>query len=158
MQWENLTAPDFAAAVEESQGVCVLPLPCIEKHGEHLPLGTDFFIGMEAARRAAEIEPAIVFPPFYLTQILEAKHQPGTIAIGGHLMLQLLEAMYPDYDTLIRVSNWSSSLQKYTNALKHLETAHERQGQIVFEGMKEDVAGLFTLSNTFLKLGLLSYR
>ena len=93
MQWENLTAPDFATAVEESQGVCVLPLPCIEKHGEHLPLGTDFFIGMEAARRAAEIEPTIVFPPFYLTQILEAKHQPGTIAIGGHLMLQLLEAI-----------------------------------------------------------------
>lgn len=65
-------------------------------------------------------------------------------------LLQLLEAMHPDYDTLIRVSNWASSLQKYTNALKHLETAHERQGQIVYEGTKEDVAGLFTLSNTGL--------
>ncbi len=65
-------------------------------------------------------------------------------------LLQLLEAMYPDYDTLIRVSNWASSLQKYTNALKHLETAHERQGQIIYEGTKEDVAGLFTLSNTGL--------
>jgi creatinine amidohydrolase len=93
MQWENLTAPDFAAAVKETQGVCLLPLPCIEKHGGHLPLGTDMFIGMEIARRAAEIEPAIVFPPFYLTQILEAKHQPGAIAIGGHLMLQLLESV-----------------------------------------------------------------
>jgi len=93
MQWENLSAPDFAAAVKETQGVCLLVLPCIEKHGEHLPLGTDLFIGMEIARRAAEIEPAIVFPPFYLTQILEAQHQPGTIAIGGHLMLQLLEAI-----------------------------------------------------------------
>ena len=93
MQWENLTAPDFATAVRETQGVCLLPLPCIEKHGEHLPLGTDLFIGMEIARRAAEIEPAIVFPPFYLTQILEAKHQSGTIAVGGHLMLELLEAI-----------------------------------------------------------------
>jgi creatinine amidohydrolase len=93
MQWENLAAPDFAAAVKETQEVCLLPLPCIEKHGGHLPLGTDLFIGMEIARRAAEIEPAIVFPPFYLTQILEAKHQPGAIAIGGHLMLQLLEAV-----------------------------------------------------------------
>jgi hypothetical protein len=65
-------------------------------------------------------------------------------------LFQLLEAMYPDYDTLIRVSNWSSSLQKYANALKHLETTHERQGQIVFEGTKEDVADLFTLSNTGL--------
>ena len=93
MQWENLTAPDFAAAVKETRGVCLLPLPCIEKHGEHLPLGTDLFIGMEIARRAAEIEPAVVFPPFYLTQILEARHQPGTIAIGTHLMLKLLEAV-----------------------------------------------------------------
>jgi len=93
MQWENLTAPDFAAAVKETQGVCLLPLPCIEKHGEHLPLGTDLFIGMEIARRAAEIEPAMVFPPFYLTQILEARHQPGTLAIGTHLMLRLLEAV-----------------------------------------------------------------
>ncbi|RMD59636.1 hypothetical protein D6833_11130, partial [Candidatus Parcubacteria bacterium] len=65
-------------------------------------------------------------------------------------LLRLLEAMYPDYDTLIRVNNWTSSLQKYINALKHLETTHERQGQIVYEGTKEDVAGLFTLSNTGL--------
>jgi len=48
---------------------------------------------MEVARRAAQIEPAIVFPPFYFTQILEAKHQPGTIALGGDLMLRLLEAV-----------------------------------------------------------------
>lgn len=93
MQWENLTAPDFAEAVEEAQGVCLLPLAVIEKHGDHLPLGTDLFIGLEVARRAAEIEPAILFPPFYFTQILEAKHQPGTIALGGHLMLELLEAV-----------------------------------------------------------------
>jgi creatinine amidohydrolase len=93
MQWENLTAPDFAAAIERTQGICLLPLAVIEKHGDHLPLGTDLFIGMEVSRRAAEIEPAIVFPPFYFTQILEAKHQPGTIALGGGLMLTLLEAV-----------------------------------------------------------------
>jgi len=61
-----------------------------------------------------------------------------------------LDAMYPDYDTLMLVGNWSSSLQKYTNAIKNLETAHERQGQIVYEGTKDDVATLFTLSNTGL--------
>lgn len=93
MQWEELTAPDFARAVTETRGVCLLPLVVIEKHGDHLPLGTDLFIGMEVARRAAEIEPAMLFPPFYFTQILEAKHQPGTIAIGGGLMLELLEAV-----------------------------------------------------------------
>ena len=93
MQWEKLSATEFAEAVRLAQGVCLLVLPCVEKHGEHLPLGTDLFLGMEIAQRAAEIEPAIVFPPFYFTQILEAKHQPGAIAVGGHLMLHLLEAV-----------------------------------------------------------------
>jgi hypothetical protein len=65
-------------------------------------------------------------------------------------LLQLLEGAYPDYDTLIRVTNWSSSLQKYSNALKHLETPHERQGQIIFESTKDEVAELFTLTNTGL--------
>ncbi len=65
-------------------------------------------------------------------------------------MLNVLESMYPDYDTLIKVSNWRSSLQKYANAVKHLETTHERQGQIVVEGSKAEIATLFTLSNTGL--------
>lgn len=65
-------------------------------------------------------------------------------------LLRLLEALYPDYDTLIRVSNWESSLTKYVNAIRHLETGHERQGQIACEGLKEDIATLFTLSNTGL--------
>ncbi len=65
-------------------------------------------------------------------------------------LLRLLDAIYPDYDTLMRVSNWESSLTKYVNAIKHLETSHERQGQIVYEGLKDDVATLFTLANTGL--------
>lgn len=65
-------------------------------------------------------------------------------------LLRLLDGLFPEYDTLIRVSNWESSLTKYVNAIKHLETAHERQGQIAYEGLKEDVATLFTLSNTGL--------
>ena len=40
-QWEELTAPDFVSAIHQSQGVCVLPFGILEKHGAHLPLGTD---------------------------------------------------------------------------------------------------------------------
>lgn len=65
-------------------------------------------------------------------------------------MEDVLESIYPDYDTLIKVSNWRSSLQKYTNAVKQLETTHERQGQIVTEGSKSEIADLFVLSNTGL--------
>lgn len=91
MKWSELTSVSFEKAVEESQGVCLLPLGVIEKHGNHLPLGTDLFTGQEIACRAAEIEPAIVFPEYYFTQIQEAKHQPGCVAIKAEVMWKLLE-------------------------------------------------------------------
>lgn len=62
----------------------------------------------------------------------------------------LLEAIYPTYSPLLVVGGWSSSLKKYRNALGHLETTHERQGQIVVEGTKKEIADLFVLSNTGL--------
>ncbi len=38
---EELTAPDFLKAVQKSDSVCVIPIGVLEKHGPHLPLGTD---------------------------------------------------------------------------------------------------------------------
>ncbi|MBZ0296298.1 MAG: creatininase family protein [Anaerolineae bacterium] len=91
MHWEELTGDEFPKQVAAAQGVCLLPLSCIERHAHHLPLGTDMYIGRELCRRAAALEPAIIFPDFIFTQILEARHCAGTIAIEVDLMLQLLE-------------------------------------------------------------------
>ncbi|MEA2574684.1 MAG: creatinine amidohydrolase [Chloroflexia bacterium] len=91
MKWEELNGDRFAEAVEECQGVCLLPLSVIERHGHHLPVGTDMYIGGEVCRRAALLEPAIVFPDYIFTQIPEAKHVVGTIAIDGDLMMRLLD-------------------------------------------------------------------
>ncbi len=91
MQWEELTVPDFKKALINSEGVCVLPLGVMEKHSDHLPIGTDLIIARMVARKAAEIEPAVVFPDYYFTQIHEAKHYPGAVAIQGRLMMDLLE-------------------------------------------------------------------
>jgi creatinine amidohydrolase len=49
------------------------------------------FIGRELCRRAAELEPAVIFPDFFFTQILEARHVPGTIGIDPELIIRLLE-------------------------------------------------------------------
>jgi creatinine amidohydrolase len=89
--WEELTSADFKKAVEKSSGVCLLPLGVIEKHGPHLPLGTDLYGCREVSMMGAEREYAIVFPPYFATQIFEAKHQPGTIAYSAGLQLQLLQ-------------------------------------------------------------------
>ena len=91
MRWEDLTGDQFPYAVEQAEGVCLLPLSCIERHGHHLPLGTDMFIGRELSRRVAELEQVVVFPDYFLTQILEARHVPGTIGIQPELIIRLLE-------------------------------------------------------------------
>jgi creatinine amidohydrolase len=91
MRWEELTSDEFPKAVETAQGVCLLPLSVIERHAHHLPLGTDMYIGRDLCRRTAELEPAIIFPDYIFTQILEARHCPGTIAIDAELIMRLLE-------------------------------------------------------------------
>src|SRR5216110_1017604 len=91
MRWDELTSDLFPEAVQKAEGVCLLPLSCVERHGHHLPLATDMFIGRETCDRAAALEPAIVFPDYIFTQIPEARHLAGTIAIDGELMIKLLD-------------------------------------------------------------------
>jgi creatinine amidohydrolase len=91
MKWEELTGDIFITAVKKVKGVCLLPLSCIERHGHHLPMGTDMFIGRELCVRAAAIEPAIIFPDYIFTQILGARHMPGTIGIEPELIIPLLQ-------------------------------------------------------------------
>jgi creatinine amidohydrolase len=43
MRWEELTGDEFAKAVEECQGVCLVSLSVVERHRHHLPLGTDTY-------------------------------------------------------------------------------------------------------------------
>jgi creatinine amidohydrolase len=91
VHWEELTAEDFRAAIQQSQGACVLPFGILEKHGPHLPLGTDLLDVRHAALAAAQQEYAVVFPEYYFGQIFEAKHEPGTMAYSAHLQMELLQ-------------------------------------------------------------------
>jgi creatinine amidohydrolase len=91
VHWEELTAPDFAQAISRSGGTCLLPFGIIEKHGPHLPLGTDLLDVRYATLHAAEQEYAVVFPEYYFGQIFEAEHQPGTVAYSARLQLELLQ-------------------------------------------------------------------
>ena len=91
VRWEELTAPDSVAAIERSSGTAIVPLGIIEKHGPHLPLGTDLINVREMALRAAAEEYTIVFPAYFVGQIFEARHQPGTLAYGERLMWDLLQ-------------------------------------------------------------------
>ena len=91
MRWEELTGDRFAAAVEECEGVCLIALSVVERHGHHLPLGTDMYEGRGILERVAAQEKVILFPDYIFTQIPEARHLAGTISIDGDLMIQLLD-------------------------------------------------------------------
>jgi len=90
-KWEELTAPDFVQAIHQSQGVCLLPIGIIEKHGPHLPLGTDLLDVRFAVMNAVTQEYAVVFPEYYFGQIFEAQQQPGTLAYSLSTQLTLLQ-------------------------------------------------------------------
>jgi creatinine amidohydrolase len=90
-KWEELTAADFRDAIAQSKGVCILPFGILEKHGPHLPLGTDLLNVRYASLHAVQQEFAVVFPEYYFGQIFEAKHEPGTIAYSRDLQLRLLQ-------------------------------------------------------------------
>jgi creatinine amidohydrolase len=91
VHWEELTGPDFVAAIQRSQGVCVLPFGILEKHGPHLPLGTDLINVRFVTEKAAQQEYAVVFPAYYFGQIAEARQQPGTVSYSAHMQLDLLQ-------------------------------------------------------------------
>ncbi len=91
VQWEELTSADFVKAIQQSQGTCLLPVGIMEKHGLHLPLGNDLINVRYVSLHAAKQEFAVVFPEYYVSQIFEARHQPGTVAYSAHLQLELLQ-------------------------------------------------------------------
>jgi creatinine amidohydrolase len=93
MQWENLREEEFENAVKISGGVCVVPIGCVEKHGQHLPVGTDVHIASTVALTAAEIEPVVVFPPVYFGDVFGHTVWRGGIMLSPELLLKLLSEM-----------------------------------------------------------------
>ncbi len=92
VHWEELTGPDFVEAIKRSQGTCLLPIGILEKHGPHMPIGSDLLNARYAALHAAEQQYAVVFPEYYFGQMSEARHEPGTVAYSRDLQLALLQA------------------------------------------------------------------
>jgi creatinine amidohydrolase len=90
-KWEELTVADFRQGIAQAKGTCLLPFGILEKHGAHLPLGTDLLNVRYASLQSASQEYAIVFPEYYFGQIFEAKHEPGTVAYSVDLQLRLLQ-------------------------------------------------------------------
>jgi len=91
VKYEELTVPLFMQALDQSAKTCLIPLGILEKHGNHLPLGTDLINIRTTAVKAAQQEYVVVFPEYYFGQINEARHQPGTVAYSYGLIWKMME-------------------------------------------------------------------
>ena len=102
MKWEELREEEFGDAVQKSGRLCVLPIGCVEKHGQHLPLGTDIFGARGVCEMAAEIEDTMLFPTaMWLGDVTGARVRKdpakqgwaGFIALSTDLLLNILEEL-----------------------------------------------------------------
>lgn len=90
--WDELTASEWPMALKKSNQTCILPIGILEKHGPHVPIGSDLIQVREWAARASKKEYAVVFPDYFYGQINEAKHQPGIFALPERVVWDLLES------------------------------------------------------------------
>jgi len=91
LKWEELTADDLAELSKRDDMVVVIPVGSLEKHGPHLPLGTDALTVYKVALKASEIEPCIVLPPLFYSYVADMRQFPGAINVREDLLLNLLE-------------------------------------------------------------------
>jgi creatinine amidohydrolase len=91
-RWDELTASDWPRALAASNHTCILPIGILEKHGPHVPIGSDLIQVREWSARATKKEYAVVFPDYFYGQINEARHVPGSFALPERVVWDLLEA------------------------------------------------------------------
>jgi creatinine amidohydrolase len=92
VRWDELVASDWKKAIELSKGTCLLPIGILEKHGPHVPIGSDLFHATYISREVAKREYVVVFPEYFYGQIYEAKYGEGTFALPPALISKLLQA------------------------------------------------------------------
>src|SRR4249920_2928991 len=68
-RWDELTASEWNKALDKSNQTCILPIGILEKHGPHVPIGSDLIRVREYALRATQKEYAVVFPDYFYGQI-----------------------------------------------------------------------------------------
>lgn len=97
MLWENLREEEFLPMLERTNRVCAMAVGCLEKHGQHLPLGTDTLKGGKILELAAEREEVCVFPRMYFGDLLGEQANPagngnhyGYVALSSELLLAMM--------------------------------------------------------------------
>lgn len=90
--WQELREEQFAEVIEKTQGTCVIPIGCIERHGQHTALGTDDYIAEEMVRRLGEFEDICMFPTLWTGCVAGPYvNRDGHVILSQQLIQRFLE-------------------------------------------------------------------
>lgn len=145
-RWLYVTSEELEELREKAQGACVIPIGCVEKHGLHLPLGTDMIQAENIVYQASLRETVCVFPNFTFGDIGECTpHTPvGTISIPVEtqflLMKQLCEQITRNgFDKIIIFNGHGGNRPWLSMFLKEYEKYHENRYELYIVNIHCDV-------------------
>jgi len=95
MEWTQITSLQLEQ-LRDTSGVCIVPFGCLERHSDHLPIGTDSLLAYKLAVLAAEQEASVVFPPQHYMMVASASAQPGAISFDAKLAIQITETAFEE--------------------------------------------------------------
>jgi len=81
----HMTWPEVKDLLSRTDMV-LIPLPAMEQHGLHGPIGTDYYSGVEQAKLIAQRTDVLVAPIMYVGQSAYHLAFPGTIALSAETL------------------------------------------------------------------------
>ena len=121
-RWMYVNSKDFPALREASNKTCVIPVGSIEKHGLHLPLGTDMLHPSALVYEASKLETVTVAPDFWFGDVPGAQPE-GSMTFDMAVVTDLMENLCDQigaqgYNKILLVNGhggngtWLHSLQR----------------------------------------------
>ena len=104
MIWEALREEEFEEAIEKSGGLCVIPMGCLEKHGQHLPVGTDVYIAESVVEEAAKLEDVMILHAGPWLGEVSTFHQdadPAALTAALLIRLEKMSSQLPQRDAIM---------------------------------------------------------
>jgi len=164
----NMLAMSFAQVTErlaeKDQDVVLVALGSTEKHGAHIPLGTDSYVTMEVVKRAAEAADVLYSPlvPFGYSPHHMGRHLEGagTITLRAETYRNIMNdiarsLIYHGFKRIVFVSHHGSNVKPIDEVMRQLrydtgayisyyKTPTERDAQVlqdIFENPPEETPG-----------------
>ena len=134
MLWENLREEEFDAAIETAGKVCVVPIGCLEMHGQHLPVGTDAQTAYYVAKKAAELEDVCVFPPLYFGDVSGLTMWRGAIIFSLELLQRMLTELCDEiarngFKKIVLLNGHGGNVHLLQNFIR--STKHQKKDYVV---------------------------